>query len=60
MTKQEINHVYEKSVYEIRLEVAMRLISVAGVTQERAIEEADKFVALLQSEELGELLSRYR
>jgi hypothetical protein len=60
MTKQEINHVYEKSVYEIRLEVAMRLISVAGVTQERALEEADRFVLLLGEEEYNSLINRYR
>jgi hypothetical protein len=60
MTKQEINHVYEKSVYEIRLEVAMRLLSVAGVTQERALEEADRFVTLLQEEEYNSLVNRYR
>jgi hypothetical protein len=60
MTKQEINHIYERSVYEIRLDVAIRLLTVPGVTHDQALEEADKFIARLQDEDASQLLSRYR
>lgn len=60
MTKQDIQHLYEQSVYEIRLRVAISLLAVPGVTHDQALEEADRFVARLQEEDADWLLSHYR
>jgi hypothetical protein len=60
MTKQDINHIYEQSVYEIRLRVAISLLAVPGINQDDALKEADKFVLRLQEEDADWLLSRYK
>ena len=59
MTKQDINHIYEDSVYQIRLRVAIGLLAVPGVDHEKALEEADKFVLRLLSEDADWLTSRF-
>lgn len=60
MTKQDINHVYEQSVYQIRLQVAIRLLAVPGISMDEALEEADKFVFRLQQEDAQWLQNRYK
>lgn len=59
MTKQEVNHVYEQSIFEIRLRVAISLLACPGITQEQALVEADKFVRLLLSEDADELVHHH-
>jgi hypothetical protein len=60
MTKQDINHIYEQSVYEIRLRVAISLLAVPGITHDGALAEADKFIQRLQDEDAGWLTSKYK
>jgi sRNA-binding regulator protein Hfq len=60
VTKQDINHIYEQSVYEIRLRVAISLLCVPGISMEAALEEADKFVMRLQDEDAGWLTNRFK
>jgi hypothetical protein len=60
MTRTEINELYEASVWQIRLRVAMAVLVVPGVTQTQALDEADKFIALLQSEDLQELKRKFK
>jgi hypothetical protein len=60
MTKQDVNHIYEESVYQIRLRVAIGLLAVPGINQERALEEADKFVMRLLAEDASWLLERFK
>jgi hypothetical protein len=60
MTKQDINHIYEQSVYEIRLRVAINLLAVPGISHDDALKEADKFVARLQDEDADWLMGRYK
>jgi hypothetical protein len=60
MTKQDINHIYEESVYQIRLRVAMSLLAVPGINHDRALEEADKFVFRLLAEDAAWLLDRFK
>jgi hypothetical protein len=59
MTRQDINHIYEESVYQIRLRVAISLLSVPGINQERALEEADKFVLRLLDEDADWLVNHF-
>lgn len=59
MTIQDFNHIYEESVYQVRLRVAVALLCVPGVNQDRAIEEADKFVERLLDEDANWLTHRY-
>lgn len=59
MTKQDINHIYEQSVYEIRLRVAIGLLAVPGISHEMALAEADKFVKRLLEEDADWLTSRF-
>lgn len=59
MTKQDVNHIYEESVYQIRLRVAIALLVCPGIDQDKALEEADKFVLMLMNEDANWLLSRY-
>jgi hypothetical protein len=59
VTKQDINHIYEQSVYEIRLRVAIGLLAVPGISQDMALAEADKFVERLLEEDAGWLTSRF-
>jgi hypothetical protein len=60
MTKQDINHIYEESVYQIRLRVAMSLLAVPGISHDDALKEADKFVMRLLDEDANWLLGRYK
>lgn len=60
MTRQDINHIYEESVYQIRLRVAISLLAVPGITQDAALLEADKFVERLQAEDADWLRHRYK
>ena len=60
MTKQEVNHIYEESVYQIRLRVAISLLPVSGITIEEALQQADKFVHRLQDEDADWLQNRYK
>lgn len=59
MTKQDINHIYEESVFQIRLRVAIALLACPGINQDQALEEADKFVLMLMNEDAHWLLNRY-
>ena len=59
MTRTEINELYEESVWQIRLRIAISLLSVTGIGHERALEEADKFIELLQKENLQELKKKF-
>jgi hypothetical protein len=60
MTIQDCNHIYEESVYQIRLRVAIGLLAVPGINQDRALEEADKFVMRLLSEDANWLVDRFK
>lgn len=60
MTKQDINHIYEQSVYEIRLRVAIALLACPGIDQDQALAEADKFIERLQSEDAEWLRKHYK
>lgn len=60
MTKQDINHIYEESVYQIRLRVAIALLACPGIDQTTALAEADKFIERLQSEDAEWLRHHYK
>jgi cupin superfamily acireductone dioxygenase involved in methionine salvage len=60
MTKQDVNHIYEESVYQIRLRVAMSLLAVPGINHDRALEEADKFVLRLMDEDADWLMNHFK
>jgi pyoverdine/dityrosine biosynthesis protein Dit1 len=60
MTHIQINELYEESVYQIRLRVAINLLAVTGVSHAQALEEADKFIALLQSEDFTDLKNKFK
>jgi hypothetical protein len=60
MTKQDFNHIYEESVYQIRLRVAMSLLAVPGISHDRALEEADKFVHRLLDEDADWLMAHFK
>jgi hypothetical protein len=48
MTRQEFIHNYDKSVYEVRLEVAMQFYA-KGDTPQEAFDKADEFIAYLKT-----------
>jgi len=58
MTHQQIRELYGESVYQIRLRVATSLLT-KGHSQEQALIEADQFVALLQSENVQDIIDRF-
>jgi len=59
MTKHEVLHTYDRSVYQIRLEVATKLFT-GGYTQvHKCLELADKFVEELLKEDIRELTSKF-
>lgn len=60
MDHKEINEMYEESVYQIRLRVAINLLSVPGVSHDDALAEADKFVKRLEDEDIDWLKNRFR
>jgi hypothetical protein len=59
MTRTEVNELYEESVWQIRLRVAIQLLPISGITHEQALAEADKFIELLQKENLQELKKKF-
>ena len=58
MNAQEIIELYGKSVYQIRLEAALRF--AVQVDPDEALEMADSFVAALQDESLEEVYGKFR
>jgi hypothetical protein len=59
MTRKEVNDLYEASVFQIRLRVAIQLLSVPGITPPQALDEADHFIKHLLTEEKDELIARF-
>lgn len=59
MTRQDVNHIYEESVFQIRLRVAIALLACPGIDQNTALSEADKFVELLMSEDADHLVHHH-
>jgi hypothetical protein len=59
MTSRDFHEAYGTSVYKVRLQVAIGLLAVPGISQKEALEEADKFVLLLLQEEMGELRRKF-
>ena len=61
MTKQEILATYGKSLYQIRLEVAMQRYGFASgnVAPEDCLEDADRFIDALQAETVDELQAKF-
>lgn len=59
MNHKEINALYEQSVYEIRLRVAIALLPIEGLTHRQALQEADKFIELLQSENMQDIIDKF-
>jgi hypothetical protein len=59
MTKQEIVEYYGRSVYEIRLDLAMRLFGAGYKSVKKCLELADQFVAELQNENGDELEAKF-
>jgi hypothetical protein len=58
MNKRDINELYEQSVYQIRLHVAIGLLVIPGIDARKALREADNFVEMLLSEDVNELKRR--
>jgi hypothetical protein len=48
LTRQEFIHSYDKSVYEVRLEVAMQFYA-AGQSPKDAFDKADQFISYLKT-----------
>jgi len=59
MTKQDIVHMYGKSVYQIRLEVAERLYGVPYYDALSALAVADEFVNALKAEDIDALREKF-
>jgi len=59
MTKQDIVHMYGKSVYQIRLEVAERLYGVPDYDALSALAVADEFVNALKAEDIDALREKF-
>jgi hypothetical protein len=59
MTRQELLHYYERSAYDIRLQVAERLYE-QGDSPEVAFRKADDFLVYLKNEDLKELQKKYQ
>jgi|AmaraimetP72IA01_FD_contig_31_6626180_length_632_multi_10_in_0_out_0_2 hypothetical protein len=59
MTNKDFHEAYGESVYKVRLRVAITLLPISGLTHRQALEEADKFVALLLSESMRELREKF-
>jgi len=59
MSHQDFHEAYGTSVYKVRLQVAMGLLAIPGITQEQALEEADRFVALLLKDSMRELREKF-
>jgi len=48
ITRQEFVHTYDKSPYQVRLELAMQFYSM-GDTPEKAFAKADQFISYLKT-----------
>jgi hypothetical protein len=48
LTRQEFIHTYDKSAYEVRLELAMQFYS-SGDSPQKAFDKADQFIAYLKT-----------
>jgi hypothetical protein len=59
MTKREILDTYGMSVYQIRLELAMRLFGGSELDAEECFKVADEFVIALQDEEVEDLTAKF-
>jgi hypothetical protein len=59
MTKQDFIHIYDQSVYQIRLQTAINLYVKLNRQPEEAIKAADAFVSALQSENIEWLKDLY-
>lgn len=59
MTVHDFHEAYGTSVYKVRLQVAMSLLPLQGVSHEQALVEADKFVHLLLKESMRELREKF-
>ena len=59
MTYQEFHEAYGTSVYKVRLQVAMSLLPLQGISHTQALEEADTFVHLLLKDSLRELREKF-
>jgi hypothetical protein len=59
MTYHDFHEAYGTSVYKVRLQVAIGLLAVPGITQVEALEEADKFILLLLTEEMRGLRDKF-
>jgi len=59
MNYKDFHEAYGTSIYKVRLQVAMGLLGVPGITQRQALEEADKFIQLLLSEEMREVRAKF-
>lgn len=60
MNHIQINEIYEESVYQIRLRVAINLLGIPGINHDQALAEADKFVERLQDEDIDWLKNRFK
>jgi hypothetical protein len=59
MTKQEVLEFYGRSVYQIRLDVALRLFGHTERDASFCLKLGDEFVAALQAEEIEKLEARF-
>jgi hypothetical protein len=50
LTRQEFIHRYDKSVYEVRLELAMQFY-LSGKSPKEAFAKADQFIEFLKTQE---------
>jgi hypothetical protein len=59
MTNRDFHEAYGESVYKVRLRIAMSLLPIEGVSQAQALEEADKFIELLLTEDMRGLREKF-
>jgi hypothetical protein len=59
MNKVEILNLYDRSVYEIRLDIAIRIFVQEETPPQECLESADRFVLALMDEEADELRERF-
>jgi hypothetical protein len=59
MTRQDLLHYYDRSAYDIRLQIAERLYE-QGDSPQTAFRKADDFLVYLKSEDLNELQKKYQ
>jgi hypothetical protein len=59
VTKADIMHIYDRSVYQIRLDVAAQLFCGSGLLPTKCLERADEFVRALLAEQANELSAKF-